>query len=71
MTQRPDNDGLPADLHRVTVTKLPSTTCLLLAVDAHRPLHEQGLGLRAVVDEVGELEELTEPDGLVADLDRT
>src|SRR5689334_23001491 len=53
-----------ADAHDVAAEELPSAAGFFLAVDLDLAVGEQVLDVRADVDHVGQLQELTEPDGL-------
>src|SRR5689334_21564529 len=61
--------ALATDGHGVAGNQLTPTSRLDLTVDQHDSLDQQLPGLAAVVDEVGQLEQLSEPDRVVADLD--
>ncbi len=49
--------------------ELPSAADLDLAVDRHELGSEQALDIAALVDGIGKLEKLAEPNGLAADRD--
>jgi len=59
----------PTHHHDVPDHQLATPTRLDLAVHLDGAVHQQRLGVGAAVDEVRELEELAEPDRLVADRD--
>lgn len=62
-----DSDGFFLQTHDVASAQSASAPLLGLAVDGHQALREDVLGLRSGVDQVGQLEQLTEPDRLLAD----
>jgi len=64
-----DGYGLIVHGDRFARNDLPSAAGLDLAVDQDTALEQQLASVAALVDEVGQLEQLAEADGVVADLD--
>ena len=64
---RGDSDPGVADLDRRAGADLAPTAAIDLAVDADLAVLDQGPGLRAVINDASQLQQLTEPDHLVAD----
>ena len=62
-----DPDGLARTLDDVAAPQLATTPCLHLTVDQYLAGGKHGLGIRAGVDQPGELQQLTEPDAVLGD----
>jgi hypothetical protein len=69
VSRRGDANGLPTDGHGVARHELPAAPGLDLPVDLHQAAEQEVLRLAPVLDEVGELEQLTEADRRVPDRD--
>ena len=60
-------DELAAQLDLVTVSQLSAPPAFNFPVHAHLAVGDRLPGVGALVDQVGELQELTQPDGVVPD----
>src|SRR5665213_1242085 len=60
-----------ADTHDIALDQLPTSTGFNVAVDLHATIGEQQLRVGSGNHDIGEFEELPEPDDLVAGRDRS
>jgi hypothetical protein len=64
-----DARRLTGDRDGVTRVQLPSPTCFDVSVDRDRGGGQLSLCIGTAVDQIGELHELSEPDGLIPNRD--